>query len=211
MDKKIQDQPMAPAASPSAPVPPSPPPEDPFDLESLRVGQDFLTTGGVKKHYTTVPARKPNASEWFRLHHDEKFRLDTLVLELKDSRECYLIAPALRAELVTEPLVSARRLFLGVTRAGSPFVWPVRLPGPDGRPNRWTDTALEAAAAATKEWVRLQADMGLGGYVFFTPAGELAPPQWPEMAFTEILRLAFRNNFIDSHDHIVLRQLRGEV
>jgi len=203
---------MSPPPPPKPPAPPaSPPPEDPFNPESLRLSQDFQKTGGVTKHYTTVPARKPNGGEWFRLHPDEAFRIDTLILELKDSRECYLIAPSLRGELMAEPMVSARRIFFGVTRGGSPFVWPVRLPGPDGRPNRWTDTALEAAAAATSNWVRLQADMGLGGYVFYTPEGQLTDPQWPAMKFTEILRLAFKNNYIDSRDHIVLRQLRGEV
>ena len=31
-----------------------------FDLESLRVSQDFVKDTGVKKLLTTVPVRKPN-------------------------------------------------------------------------------------------------------------------------------------------------------
>ena len=33
---------------------------DSFDLESLRVSQDFVKDSGVKKLLTTVPVRKPN-------------------------------------------------------------------------------------------------------------------------------------------------------
>ena len=190
-----------------APVPPA----DPFDPANLRLSQDFLSTGGVKKHITTVPARKPTREEWLQVNASPAYALDTLVLELKDSRECYLIAPALQGELATEPTVTPRRLHLAVNRDGTPFIWPLRLPPADGRQDRWSESALEAAEAAKDNWVRLQADMGLGAYVYFTPLGELPPPQWPDMPFAQLLRLAFRSNFIETRDHVVLRRLRGEV
>jgi len=193
----------------------SPKPVDPFDPASLRLTQDFLKTGGVAKHYTTIPARKPGAAEWFRLHPAADYRLDTLILEMKSEGvvggETYLIAPHLHGELAAMPMVSARRLYFGVTRLGTPFVWPVRLPSADGRPNSWTESALEAVAAALKNWIRLEAVMSAQGYVFYTPLKELAEPKWPDMTFAAALRLAYRDRLIDSMDHILLQKLRGEV
>jgi hypothetical protein len=185
------------------------PPTNPFDPANLRLSQDFLSTGGVQKHITSIGVRKPTKEEWFRIHPD--YTLDTLLLELKEARETYLIAPALRSELATEPTVSPRRLFVAVNRQGGLFIWPAKLPPADGRQDRWSMTALEAAQAAKSTWVRMQADMALGCYVYYTPQAELTSPQWPEMPFGEILKLAFRAHYVDTLGHIVIRQLRGEV
>src|SRR5436305_101953 len=40
------------------------PEADPFDLDSLRLSQDFASAVGVKQLITTVPVRKPS-KEWF--------------------------------------------------------------------------------------------------------------------------------------------------
>ena len=40
---------------------------------------------------------------------------------------------------------------------------------------------------------------------------ELPEPRWPEEDFSDLLRITFKNNIIDSPDHIVSRQLAGEV
>lgn len=198
-------------AAPPPDAPPAKEAADPFDPAKLRLSQNFLSTGGVKKHIPSLSARKPTKEEGFRVHPAPEYSLDTLLLELKDSGEIYLISPDLHGELVTEKTVTARRIVAAVNRQGSPFLWPLKLPSPEGRQDRWAESALEAAEAATKTWVRMQADMGLGGYVFFTPLGELPPPEWPDMDLRQMLKLAFRNTFIDTPDHLVLRRLRGEV
>ena len=60
------------------------PEADPFDLNSLRLSQDFASAVGVKKLIMTVPVRKPS-KEWFiRTHPDPDYRLPTAVLELKE-------------------------------------------------------------------------------------------------------------------------------
>ena len=66
---------------------------DRFDLESLRVSQDFVKDSGVKKLLTTVPVRKPNRQDFVRVHHDSSYVLDTMLLNLKEERETYLVAP----------------------------------------------------------------------------------------------------------------------
>jgi hypothetical protein len=190
---------------------PDPPPPDPFDPANLRLSQDFLSTGGVQKHVTSVPVRRPSLEEWFRVNPSPDYTLDTLVMELKETQESYLVSRTLRDELATEPTVSPRRLHVALNRNGTVFLWPLRLPPAEGRQDRWSESALVAAEAAKTSWVRLQADMGLGAYVFFTPQAELPPAPWPDVTFAQLLKLAFRNSFIETTEHLVLRRLRGEV
>jgi hypothetical protein len=64
---------------------------------------------------------------------------------------------------------------------------------------------------AMKGWVRVVANMGLGGYDVFQASGALPDPDWPDVPFREYLRLAFKDRYIDNRDHPILRRLRGEV
>jgi hypothetical protein len=191
-----------------APMPPAP---DPFDPASLRISPDFATTAGVRKHILNIPVRKPTKETFVRTHPDPAYSLDTLVLELKDGdREIYLIAPALRAAVASEPTVGPRRLITAVDRQGNAFLWPVRLPGPDGRVDTWNQSALEAAAMAGHAWVRVTPNMTIGAYDVATSTGILTEPEFPTISLGEILRIAFKDRCIDSFDHPVLRRLRGE-
>jgi hypothetical protein len=53
--------------------------------------------------------------------------------------------------------------------------------------------------------------MGLGAYDVFQAQGHLSEPEWPQLPFGELLRIAFRDRYISTPDHPVLRRLRGEV
>jgi hypothetical protein len=70
---------------------------------------------------------------------------------------------------------------------------------------------MEAAELATKFWVRIAANMSLGAYEVFQAAGELPEPQWPEVDFRTILKIAFKDRFIQSLDHPVIRGLQGAI
>jgi hypothetical protein len=184
---------------------------DPFDPAALRLSGAFSAAVGVKKALLTVPVRKPDKSWFVRTHPDPAYRLETAVIELKEDREVYLVAPDLWPHLAAESTFSPRALFTAVNRQGVVFLWPVKLPGSDGRVDEWSRSALEAAGLAAKGWVRVQANMALGAYEVFQARGDIPEPQWPEHSFRELLRVAFREQFIDAHDHPVLRRLRGEV
>ena len=54
--------------------------EGQFNLEDLRLSQDFTTNVGVKKLVTTVPTRKPHRQEFVRVHPDPAYRLETAAL-----------------------------------------------------------------------------------------------------------------------------------
>ena len=186
-------------------------PPDPFDPARLRLSQDFASTLGVKKALLTVPVKKP-AREWFvQVHPSDEYRLQTRVLELKEEREIYLIAQQLWPELATEATCSPRALYTAINRQGVLFIWPIRLPGPDGKVDDWSRSALEAAALAKSKWVRLKANTSLGAYDVWEAEGSLPGPEWPEVPFPDLLRTAFRDHYIGSPDHPVLRKLRGEI
>jgi hypothetical protein len=183
---------------------------DPFDLEALRLSQDFDAAVGVRKKLAYVPVGKPSNEQWVRTHPDEAYRVRTALLELKKDREVYVVAKRLWSDLASEPTFTRRLLVLAVTKQGNPFLWPVRLPGPDGRLDPWNQSALEACQTARTEWVRVKANMQNGAYDIAV-ASFHAEPEWPDMTFQEILRIAFKDRVISDWDHPVLRRLRGEL
>jgi hypothetical protein len=187
------------------------PPPDPFDPARLRLSQDFAATLGVKKALLTVPVRKPAKEWWIRTHPDESYRIETAVLELKEERETYLVERSLWSGLFTESTFSPRALFTAVNRQGVVFLWPIRLPESDGRHDEWSRSALEAAMTGAKKWVRVTANMSLGAYEVWTAEGSMPEPEWPEQSFGELLRVAFRDRYVESLDHPVVRRLRGEL
>ena len=184
---------------------------DPFsNLEELRVSQDHLEAVGLKKQLITVPVRKPS-KEWFvRVHPDPDYRLETAVVELKDEGEIYLVDKSLWPELACESTFHYKAFFTAISRPGNvPFLWPVRMPGEDGRLDSWNESAT---SIATKEWTRCVSNRYLGAYEpqIASASDSWGEPQWPDMPFNELLRLAFKNAFINTVDHPVLRRLRGE-
>jgi hypothetical protein len=98
-----------------------------------------------------------------------------------------------------------------MNRQGVLFLWPIRLPGADGRLDDWSRSAMEAALHAQAKWVRVQANMSLGAYEIYEAAGQWAAPEWPDMPFNQLLKIAFRDKYIDTVDHPILKRLRGEA
>ncbi|MBN8625973.1 MAG: hypothetical protein J0M17_10825 [Planctomycetes bacterium] len=184
---------------------------DPFDLSRLRISQDFVAAAGVKKVLNTVPVRKPS-KEWFvQTHPDQNYRLQTCVIELKEDSETYLVDPSLWPELASESTFSPRALITTINRQGVLFLWPIRLPGADGRHDEWSRSAMEAATHAAGKWVRVQANMSLGAYELYEAAGQWAAPEWPDLPFQQLLKIAFKDRFIADYDHPILKRLRGEA
>jgi len=143
------------------------------------------------------------------VHPDESMRLQTAVLELKEDREVYLVEPELWSELAGELIPKV--LFVTINRQNVLTLWPVRLPGEDGRHDEWNLSALEAAQMAMKSWVRVAANMSLGAYEVSEAVADLPEPTWPDLDFQQILQVAFKDRFITTLDHPVVRRLRGEL
>jgi hypothetical protein len=181
---------------------------NPFDPAALRLDQSFVTDTGVKKLLTTVPVRRPSPQDFVRVHGDPAYRLTpAAIIELKEDREVYLVAPNIASELPNEFQLAI--LYAAINRQRVLHIWPVKLPGPDGKHNEWHRSAGEAAEKAMTKWVRIKANMSLGAYDIFEAQAELSEPEWPTLTFTEILQTAFRERLVDKLDHPLIQRLRG--
>jgi hypothetical protein len=183
---------------------------NPFNPAALRLSQSFAGTVGVKRLLTTVPVRKPNRQDFVRVHPDPAYReTPVAIIELKEDRETYLLSPVIAQQLPGE--FNAVTLNTAINRQGVLQIWPVKLPGPDGKHNEWHRSAAEAAERAMEKWVRVTANMSAGGYDIYEASGELPEPVWPEISFEEILKIAFRDRYVDDVGHPLLQKLRGLV
>lgn len=198
-DHDLLLDPVAPAEAGSAP--------DPFDPAALRLPNAFTDTVGVRKLLTKVPVRRPKRQEWVTVHPAPSMRLTpAAIIEDQEDGENFLVVPALSEELAGE--FSPSTLFLAQTRQGVTFLWVVKLPREDGRSNDWQRTSLQAAELAMKGWVRVTANRALGAYDVACATTKLADPEWPSLAFAEILQIAFRDNLVDRLDHPLVKRLR---
>lgn len=185
-------------------------PPDPFDPERLKLSQHFADSLGVKKALLTVPIRKPSKEWWVQVHPDESYCVETAVIELKEEREIYLVDPELWRPLSAETTFGPRAFFTAINRQGVVFLWPIKLPDPDGKYNEWNRSALEAANRARGKWIRVMSNMSLGAYEVYDMEADIPGPQWPDKSFKELLETAFKDRLIDTLEHPVLKRLRGE-
>jgi hypothetical protein len=182
---------------------------DPFNPTNLRLSQSFVETAGVKKLLTTVPVRKPSPQDFVRVHPDPAYRENFPIIELKDEREEYIVVADLVPTLVGEFVT--KTLFTAINRQGTVFFWPVRLPSPDGKNLDWWRSSREAAELAMKSWIRVRANMNLGAYDIFQAESVISDPEWPQLGFWELIKIAFRDHLVDRIDHPVIKRLRGQV
>jgi hypothetical protein len=185
-------------------------PFDPSELAKLRLSQDFSELAQVKPVLTNIACRKPHKQEFIRVRAGEEFRFTTGCFTDKDTRETYLVTPEVREYLAGD--VTPTLLVVCMSRNSPiPFLWPLTLPGVDGRPNRWHESGIEAAKVAEAQWTKVVADMAAGCYVPNVARGNLPEPDWTGVpTISELLRLSFKDRLIAKPDHPVLRRLRGE-
>jgi hypothetical protein len=182
---------------------------DPLDICNLRLSQNYIETAPVKKLLVTVPVRKPKQQEFVRVHPSEAYRVDVPMIDLKEEGELYVVHRDLAAELACE--IVPMTLYTAITRQGVLFLWPVRLPDPDGRQMEWHRSMREAAEIGIERWVRVKANRLLGGYDVIVAEGVMAEPDWPkEINFQDMIRIAFRDGrLVDTPDHPLIKRLKG--
>ena len=178
-----------------------------FDLKNLVLDQNFVESAGVKKLLTTVPVRKPGKQDYVRVHPGPEFRANVALLELKDDREIYLLTPAMAQELPGEFFMAT--LYTTINRQGVVFLWPARLPAPDGRQMEWHRSAAAAAERGMKDWVRIRANMSLGAYEIDIAGITHSEPEWPPYSLQDLVQIAFRDRLVNRIDHPVVHRLRG--
>ena len=114
-------------------------------LASVRL--DPTQVDATVKIPITLQCQKPSKHDFIRVH--PVLRLDVGAVELKDEEDggLYLVVPSIIRELGEE--VKSFTLRPYINRSGIVRLWPLRLPGPDGRVNEWHRSAGVAADIAT--------------------------------------------------------------
>lgn len=208
---------MKTAESPEDPIPQPvvKPPSSPdrslagMNLSELRLSQNFAQHAGVKRAILTIPVRKPTRQSFVRVRPGEEWRMQVYLLNLKDESEVYLVHPSMADELLQE--LTPATLHLTIDRQGVLFLWHTKLPGVDGKLDEWSRSAAEAAVMAEQHWISVRSNMGLGAYEVFEATGDLPEPKWPDLTMDQLVKTAFKDRFIVTPSHPVVRRLRGEV
>ena len=184
-------------------------PADGFNMESVRLSQDFQTKVGSQKVTLSVPVKKPDKHWWSYIHPEEAWRLQAAIIELRDDNQVFLVHMDLLGELVGEWV--SKLLVTAQTRQGTTFLWPIKLPDEEGRLDSWNQSALDIVAEYTGQWIRVTSNRQLGAYEVIKSTVEIPPPTWPAEGFEKVVARAFKGKIINRPDHPVVRQLRGEV
>jgi hypothetical protein len=182
---------------------------DPFDVAGLRLDPSFIETAGVKKLLMTVPVGRPSPQDFVRVHPDPAFRDSFATIEWKEDRELFIVVPPVARELPGECVLVT--LYTAINRQGVVRLWPIRLPGPDGRINEWHRSQAEAAQRAIEHWVRLKSNMSIGAYEAYEASAAIPDPVWPAESFQQLLRIGFRDRLVDRLDHPLIAKLRGRA
>ena len=187
-----------------------------FDFDSVKLSPSFEAATLVEKLITTIPIRKPKSGlEFFRVRDDPEWTFKTYLLDLKDGEdEKYIVVPQLIPEVLDTGRLKPVMLYTLMTHTHKVFfLSDIPLQDADGKDNEYNRSRREAYEMAKEKWVKIQANMPLGAYEIFRAKGELPDPVWPDEPKTmkEALKIAFKNKIIDSIDHPVLKQLRGEL
>ncbi|MCP5428627.1 MAG: hypothetical protein H6966_10220 [Chromatiaceae bacterium] len=178
-----------------------------LDLASLALPQNFAELLAVNTEVTSVPVRKPGKQMWFAPHLDKKTWMNMAILKDETDGENYILAPNVRSSVPDD--WSAKVLVPCITKQGTLMLWPIRLPGSDGKLDSWNQSALQIAMNYGGRWIRVSSNRESGAYEAVTPITEYEPPVWPD-DMPGLFQKALNGVVIDSIDHPILKRLRGE-
>jgi hypothetical protein len=186
-----------------------PVPPNSIDLKSLRLPANYGATLGVKKLLTNVLVGKPKKPQFFRTHSADDMTFPGMILENKEARESYVVVPEVAQEI--SELVRPVMLHAAIDRQNNVFLIPVPLPGEDGTRNPWHESLAQAVEHAKLKWIRISANMHVGGYDVYEAEGELPEPEWPEHDIDALVQVAFRGKIITDLDHPIVQSLLGKI
>lgn len=185
------------------------PPGGLIDLAAMRVSQDHLAEIDFEEVLGEIAVRKPNAQEWVRSYGALGYSITTqAVFVAAEMGKAYLVARGLWEALADH--LKVVRIVLFVNRQGVFFLWATKLPGPDGRVEKWHRAPMEAETRARTAWVQYAWNALTLAHVVRVGKANLSDPPPPPASFDEVLQRGFRDQYIDSLDHPVARALLGE-
>ncbi len=180
----------------------------PRSILNLRLPASELEGVETKRVRTKITVGKPPKDQFFRVKDGAEYWVAFGLIEMERSSSFYLVAPGpVRDWMIEEGVKSFSDcvLCLAVTRHGEPRVWPLKQ-----STNPWHETARNVAEMAKTGWTKLIPDQSAGYYVSGTATNQAKEPVWPAESFEEILEKAFAGRIIDSLNHDVVKELRGD-
>jgi hypothetical protein len=184
--------------------------DDEFDIRRYRVDQDCSLHVEAKKKAVVVPVMRPDRQTWITVHPAKEWRMAAFVLEDKANRRVYLVEPDIAPDVMSD--LTLKLLVAYVSRSGAPGLWPIRRPDESGRLDSYNESALEIVAEHSGKWIRVLCDQSEKAYsILDSPPIDCPLPKWPELGFNWMVRVAFKNRIIKTHEHPVLQALRGKV
>lgn len=180
----------------------------PKGILALRLPASELEGVETKRVRTKITVDKPPRDQFFMVKDGADYWVPFGLIELERSSSFYLVAPGLVRDWLRENDIKSYYdcvLCLVVTWHGEPRVWPLKQ-----TTNSWHESAREIAEMAKTGWTKLISDQAASCYVAGTAANQVKKPAWPAESFEEILEKAFAGRIIDSLDHDVIKELRGD-
>jgi hypothetical protein len=184
---------------------------DGIDISALAppVGGAFIN---VKRVTTKVPVRKPSQQNFFRVKEGAEWTAKVQTIYMKDDRaaEMFLIAPNLGLKHAGE--LQDVQLYTGYEPNGTVFLIPVfQANRQTGKQNAWHQSLAYNVHLAHKAWIRITVDFSIQGYQTFEAEGEIPEPPFPDdiHCIMDLIKIAFRDRWINTDNHEVLIQLRG--
>ena len=181
-----------------------------IDLSQFRLDQSLGATHVGAPMLTTVPVRKPSKMAWNWIHAGEEWRFPGCVLEREGDKTYYLMTHQVAAAI--DPGLFRRvELIAYSTSDGTVALLPVPLPKPDGKTCDWHDSLRDFAYNHAGKWLQIRSNQNLGAYTATECPVPRAAPSPPSVPMAKLIEIAFRGRMITDGNHIVLRQIRGEV
>lgn len=180
-----------------------------LDLRALRLPANYGATLGVKKLLTNVLVGKPKKSNFFRTHTSDAMTFPAMILENKEARESYIVVPNVAQEI--SELIRPVMLYPVIDRQNNVSLIPVPLPDEAGTRNPWHESLSQAVEHGKLKWIRISANMNVGGYDVYEAEGTLPDPEWPEHGIDALVEVAFRGKIISNLDHPIVQSLLGKI
>lgn len=179
---------------------------------NLALSQDFISEVSATRVITKVPVKRPHKQDWFKIHPDSAYRLETVgFIEHKEAEELYAVAPEIYGAV--SDLAKPYSLYTAMTRSKVLFLLPIRLPDEDGKDHDAWKTLRAAMPIAMEKWAKIAFSKALGGYELSTvnPNVVIPDPEWPDKDLGDLLEIAFEGRYIDTVDHLLIKRMRGEA
>ena len=157
-------------------------------------------------------SHRPHKGRWCAIHSDPNYSIRASFLVFGRD-EIFLLDPTIAPEFEGEDVYREATVYTGVLRPNcAPFLLHVTSPRPEARTNDYWTSMHAAAKAGMSQWMRVITDQDAGCYIYEVADLSRWPVRWPDVPFGELLRRGFKNpdRFIDSMDHAVVKELRGD-